>query len=59
VLKLSESNGVGVKYGFILGLKELLLLNSILQTITNKKKKKKQTTNKKKENQNQAILGLT
>ena len=27
--------GVGVKYGFILGLRELLLLNFILQTITN------------------------
>ena len=28
-LKLSESNGADVKYGFILGLKELLLLNLI------------------------------
>jgi len=37
-----------VKYGFILGLKKLLLLNSISQTITNKKEKNKQT-NKKKE----------
>jgi len=49
-LKLSESNGVGVKYGFILGLKELLLLNSISQTITNKKMKQ---TNKQKERKNQ------
>jgi len=44
-LELSETNGVGVKYGFILGLKELLLLNSISQTITNKKEK----ANKQKE----------
>jgi len=37
----------------MLGLKELLLLNAISQTITNKKKN--QTTNKKKtKNQNQA-----
>ena len=54
-LELSETNGVGVKYGFIFGLKELLLLNSISQTITNKKKE--QTTNKKKrKNQNQAYI---
>ena len=45
-------NGVGVKYGFILGLKKLLLLNSISQTITNKKEK--QTTKKIKSNQNKA-----
>ena len=51
-LELFESNEVDVKYGFILGLKELLLVNSISQTITNKKEK--QTTNKKKKNQNQA-----
>jgi len=38
-LKLSESNEVGVKYGFILGLKELLLLYSISQKNTNKKKR--------------------
>ena len=54
-LELSESNEVGVKYGFILGLKELLLLNSISQTFTNKKEKTNKQTNKKKEkNQNQA-----
>ena len=47
-LELTESNEVSVKYGFILGLKELLLLNFISQTITNKKRKSKQT-NKKKE----------
>jgi len=38
-LELSESNGVDVKYGFILGLKKLLLMNFISQTITNKKEK--------------------
>jgi len=44
-LELSESNGVGVKYGFMLGLDKLLLLNSISLTITNKKEK---ATNKQK-----------
>ena len=52
-MKFSETNGVGVKYGFILGLKELLLLNFISQTITNKKEK---SNNKQKENQNQAYI---
>ena len=45
--ELSKSNEVGVKYGFILGLKKLLLLKSISQF-----KKNKQTnnqTNKEKE----------
>ena len=53
-LELSESNGISVKYGFILGLKELLLLNSISQTITNRKEK----SNKQKERkyQNQAYI---
>jgi len=41
-----------VKYGFILGLKELLLLNSISQIIINKKEKA--NNKQKKENQNQA-----
>ena len=45
-MELSETNGVGVKYGFILGLKELLLLKSISQTIINKKEK---SNNKQKE----------
>ena len=40
-LKLSKSNGVGVEYGFMLGLKELLLLKSISQ-FTKKKRKRKQ-----------------
>ena len=54
-LELSESNGIGVKYGFILGLKGLLLLNSIRKQ--SQTKKKKQTTNKKKrKNQNQAYI---
>ena len=44
---------VDVKYGFIFGLKKLLLLNSISQTITNKKEKNK-PTNKTKKKQNQA-----
>ena len=41
-LELSESNEVGVKYGFMLGLKELLLLKSISQFTkkTNKERKK-------------------
>ena len=50
-MELSESNGVDVKYGFIFGLKELLLLNAISQTITNKKEK---SNNKQKEKKNQA-----
>ena len=50
-LELLESNEVDVKYGFILGLKELLL-RSISQTNTNKKEK--QTNKKKDKNQNQA-----
>ena len=53
-LGLSESNGVDVKYGFILRLKELLLLDSISQTITNKKEKANKQTKRKKKNQNQA-----
>ena len=43
-LKLSESNEVEVKYGFILGLKKLLLLKSISQFTkkkTNKQRKRK------------------
>ena len=56
-LKLSKTNGVGVRYGFILGLKELLLLNSISHTITNKKEK---SNNKQKERkcQNQAYTKI-
>ena len=53
MLELSESNGVSVKYGFILGLKELLLLNAISQIITNKKEKSN-NKQKEKKNQNQA-----
>jgi len=51
-LKLFKSNGVSVKYGFKLGLKELLL-KSISQTITNKKEK---TNKKRNKNQNQAYI---
>ena len=57
VLELFESNEVCVKYEFILGLKELLLLNSISQTITKKEKANNKQKNRK--NQNQAILRLT
>jgi len=46
-------NEVGVKYGFILGLKKLMLLKSISQFT---KKKNKQT---KKEKENKPMLGLT
>ena len=52
-MELSESNRVGVKYGFIFGLKELLLLNSISQTITNKKEK---ANNKQKERKSKSSL---
>ena len=44
-----------MKYGFIFGLKEFLLLNFISQTITNKKEKKSNNNQKEeKKNQNQA-----
>jgi len=52
-LELSKSNEVGEKYGFILGLKELLL-KSISQTIINKKEKSKQPNKHKKEKSKQA-----
>ena len=51
-LELFESNEVGVKYRFILGLKELLL-KSISQTNTNKKEKANKQTKERKKNQNQ------
>ena len=47
-LELSESNEVGVKYGFVLGLKKLLLLDFISQTITNKKEKANKQIKRKK-----------
>ena len=50
-LSTYSGNGVLQKYGFMYGLKELLLLNAISQKITNKKKNKQQT---KRKNQNQA-----
>ena len=56
-LELSESNEVRVKFGFIFGLKKLLLLKSISQ-FTRKKKTNKQT-NKEKEKENKLMLGLT
>ena len=37
-----------MNYGFMLGLKELLLLNSISQTITKKEKTNKQTKREEK-----------
>jgi len=52
-LELFESNEVDVKYGFVLGLKKLLL-KSISQTQTNKKEKANKQTKRKKKNQNQA-----
>ena len=48
--ELSESNEVGVKFGFILGLKELLLLKSISQFT----RKKKQTNKQRKRRRKQA-----
>jgi len=54
-LDLFESNEIGVKYGFILGLKKLLLLNSISQTNT-KKKEKANNKQKERKNQNQAYI---
>jgi len=47
-----------VKYGFILGLKELLLLNSILQTNTNKKEKATNKQKRKKKIKTKPVLGL-
>jgi len=52
ILELSESNEVGGKYGFILGLKELLLLNSI--SLFTKKKNKQ--TNKKRRRKKKTSL---
>jgi len=52
-LELSETNGIGVKYGFMLGLKKLLLLNSLSQTIINKKEK---INNKQKERKSKPSL---
>ena len=53
-LELSESNEVGVKYGFILGLKEL----SISQFTKKKNKQTDKQTNKKKK-KNKPMLELT
>jgi len=47
------NNEADVKYGFILGLKKLLLLNFISQTITNKKEKE---NNKQKERKSKPSL---
>jgi len=47
-LELSKSNEVGMKYGFILKLKILLLLNSISQTNSNKLQKANKQTKRKK-----------
>jgi len=58
-LELSETNGVSVKYEFIFGLKELLLLNSISQTITNKKEKANKKQKEKKKIKTKPILRLT
>ena len=51
--ELSESNEVGVKYGFVLGLKELLWLKSISQ-YTKKKTNKQQTNKQRKRKRKQA-----
>jgi len=48
-----------MKYGFILRLKELLFLNSISQTITNKKEKASNKQKEKKKIKTKPILGLT
>ena len=52
--ELSESNEVGVKYGFILGLKKLLLLKSISQFT--KEKTNKQTKKERKRKRKQAYV---
>ena len=44
--ELSKSNEIGVKYGFILGLKKLLLLKSISQFTKEKNKQTNKQTNK-------------
>ena len=54
--ELSESNEIGVKYEFILGLKKILLLKSISQFT---KEKTNKQTNKEKEKENKPMLGLT
>ena len=45
--ELSESNEVGAKYGFILGLKKLLLLKFISQFTKEKTNKQTKKTKKK------------
>ena len=54
--ELFESNEVGVKYGFMLGLKELLL-KSISQFT--KEKTNKQINKQRKRKKNKPVLGLT
>ena len=53
-LELSELNEVGVKYGFILGLKKLLLLKSISQFTKEKNKQTNKQIKKKKRKRKQA-----
>ena len=55
--ELSESNEVGVKYGFILGFKKLFFLKSISQFAKKKKQTNKQINKEKEENK--PMLGLT
>ena len=55
-LELSEPNEVRVKYGFILGLKKLLLKSISQQTQT--KGKNKQRNKQKEKKSNKPMLGL-
>ena len=54
--ELSESNEVGVKYGFLLGLKKNVVIK--IYFIIYKKQTNKQI-NKEKEKENKPMLGLT
>ena len=54
-----RSNEAGVKYGFMFGLKELLLLKFISQFTRKKNKQTNKQTNKEKEKENKPMLGLT
>ena len=56
-LELSESNEIRVKYGFILGLKNLLLLKFTSQFT--KQTNKQTNKEKEKEKENKPVLGLT
>ena len=57
-MELSESNGVGVKYGFIVGLKKIVIVELHFTNNHKQKRKSKQQT-KRKKIKTKLILGLT